>query len=65
MVDRLYSKILNILKKDKECCTQTEIRRKLRKDVDRAILLGYLRCMVDTGKIKSKQTGKAKGYFIK
>jgi predicted transcriptional regulator len=34
-------------------------------NVNRAILTGYLRCMADLGKIKSKNAGKAKIYFLK
>ena len=65
MVDNLSDKIVKVLSKKEECCTQQEIKTSLRTGVDRAILLGYLRCLVDIGKIQSKQMGKAKGYFIK
>ena len=55
-------KIISILKKKKEPLTQNEISKEL--NLNRAVLLGYLRCMVDLKFIKSKYSGKAKIYFI-
>ena len=59
----LYRKILDVLKKSGEPLTQAEIS-KLIPSINRAVLLGYLRALVDLGKIKSKNSGKAKIYFI-
>ena len=65
MVDKLNQKILKTLREKKEGCTQKEIKESLKLKIDRAILLGYLRCLRDTGKIKIKKMGVANGYFIK
>ena len=63
MVDNTWiEKIMNLLKK--EPAFQEEIRTIL-KNPDRAILTGYLRCLVDLGKIRSKDRGRAKVYFLK
>lgn len=59
----LNKKIIGFLKKKGEACTQKEISMGL-PNVNRAVLLGYLRCLVDLGKIKSKDSGKAKIYFL-
>jgi len=59
----LYEKITAFLKKEGEPCTQKEIVAVL-PGINRAVLLGYLRCLVDVGKIKSKDSGKAKVYFL-
>jgi len=59
----LYQKIIEILKEKNEPLTQKELSMLL-PDINRAVLLGYLRCLVDFGKIKSKNSGKAKIYFI-
>ncbi len=50
--------------KNGEPCFQEEIRMRLG-NPDRAILTGYLRCLVDKGIIASKDNGKAKVYFKK
>lgn len=59
----LYEKIVAFLKKKGEPCTQREIAVSL-PSINRAVLLGYLRCLVDVGKVKSKDSGKAKVYFL-
>ena len=59
----LSEKVVAFLKKDGGPCTQREIGMAL-PSVNRAVLLGYLRCMVDSGKIKSKDSGKAKVYYL-
>ena len=56
-------KIKKILEKESPCF-QTEIRTKLG-NPDRAILTGYLRCLVDLKEILSKDNGRAKIYFVK
>ena len=48
---------------DNEILSQREISNKM-PSVDRAILTGYLRCLVDLGEIKSKDLGRSKIYFI-
>jgi len=58
----MYKKIKAFVSNNQPC-TQKEISREL-SDINRAILLGYLRCMVDMGIISSKDSGKAKVYFI-
>lgn len=58
----LYKKVIGVLRKG-EPCTQREIAGEL-SDINRAVLLGYLRCLVDIGKIKSKDGGKAKIYYL-
>jgi len=59
----LYEKIIAFLKKGGEPCTQKEIALGL-VGINRAVLLGYLRCLVDVGKVKSKDSGKAKIYYL-
>ena len=59
----LYKKIVTFLKEDGGPCTQKELSKAL-PDMNRAVLLGYLRCLVDMGKIKSKDSGKAKIYYL-
>jgi len=59
----LDERVVAFLKKDGGACTQREIGMAL-PNVNRAVLLGYLRCLVDVGKIKSKDSGKAKIYFL-
>jgi predicted transcriptional regulator len=59
----LREKIVAFLEKKKEPCTQKEIAVAL-SGINRAVLLGYLRCLVDVGKIKSKDSGKAKVYYL-
>ena len=60
----LKEEIIGILKKE-WTCTREEISRKLKKKPNRAILMGYLRCLSDLGLIISKDAGKAKIYFMK
>jgi predicted transcriptional regulator len=43
-------------------CTQQEISKAVGK-INRAVLLGYLRCLCDLGKIKAKKAGKALVYY--
>jgi predicted transcriptional regulator len=59
----LYKKILTILKKKKNPCTQAEIAKEIG-EINRAILLGYLRCMVDLGRIKSRMGGRTLIYYL-
>jgi hypothetical protein len=59
----LYKKIIDYLHDDGEPCTQKDIATALPK-MNRAVLLGYLRCLVDTGKIKSRNSGKTKIYYL-
>jgi hypothetical protein len=59
----LDKKIVAYLKKRGEPLTQREIAIGL-PGINRAVLLGYLRCLVDLGKIKSKDSGKAKIYYV-
>ena len=58
----MHKKIIEILR-NSEPLTQKELSKKL-PDINRAVLLGYLRCLTDLKKIKSKDSGKAKIYFI-
>jgi len=60
----LGEEILVILKK-RGPCSRSEISRELKIKPNRAILMGYLRCLVDLGVIDSKDAGKAKIYFLK
>jgi len=59
----LKEEILEILKKE-SVSSREEIARNLKQKPNRAILMGYLRCLVDLGVIESKDAGKAKIYFI-
>ena len=59
----LNEKIIAYLKKDGGPCTQRDITGAL-PAMNRAVLLGYLRCLVDVGKIKSRDSGKAKIYYL-
>ena len=59
---QLYEKIVGFLEKSDGPCTQKEIAGAL-PGINRAVLLGYLRCLVDVGRIKSKDIGKAKSYY--
>ena len=60
----LKGEIIRILKKE-GTCTREDIARKLKQKPNRAILMGYLRCLSDLDIIKSKDAGKAKIYFMK
>lgn len=59
----LKGEIIEILKKD-GACSREEIAKKLKEKPNRAILMGYLRCLSDLGIIISKDAGKAKIYFL-
>ena len=59
----LYKKIVSFLKGSDGPCTQREISLAL-PGINRAVLLGYLRCLVDVRKVKSKDSGKAKVYWL-
>ena len=61
---KLGKEIVRILKKE-GVSSREEISSKLKKKVNRAILMGYLRCLVDLNIIGSKDVGKAKIYFLK
>jgi|TARA_B100001971_G_C18156165_1_gene518662 hypothetical protein len=60
----LKEEIIVILEKE-GTCTREEIASKLKTKPNRAILMGYLRCMSDLEIIGSKDAGKAKIYFLK
>ncbi len=59
----INQKIISHLRKSGEPLTQKELSRML-PNMNRAVLLGYLRCLVDLGKIRSKDSGKAKIYYL-
>ncbi|MCR4284637.1 MAG: hypothetical protein NUV97_01170 [archaeon] len=59
----LDKKIIAALKTGGAPLTQKEIADKVG-DINRAVLLGYLRCLVDLEKIKAKDSGKAKIYYL-
>ncbi|MBR9704684.1 hypothetical protein GOV12_04680 [Candidatus Pacearchaeota archaeon] len=59
----LKEEIVAILKKE-GVCSREEINSKLKEKPNRAILMGYLRCLSDLGIIISKDIGKAKVYFL-
>jgi len=59
----MYKDIIALLRAKGEPLTQKEIADGLG-EINRAILLGYLRCLVDLGKIKMKASGKANIYFL-
>jgi len=59
----MYRKIVAYLRNDEGPCTQRDIAGALPM-MNRAVLLGYLRCLVDIGKIKSRDSGKAKVYYL-
>lgn len=60
----LKEEIIGILKKE-GTVTREEIAKLLKEKPNRAILMGYLRCMVDLGIIDGKDAGRAKIYFMK
>jgi len=60
---RLKEEIFGILKKE-GACSREEISKKLKEKPNRAILMGYLRCLADFGLMISKDVGKAKIYFL-
>ncbi|MBT4165830.1 hypothetical protein HOE04_02215 [archaeon] len=59
----LKEEVVAILKKE-GACSREEINSKLKEKPNRAILMGYLRCLADLGIIISKDAGKAKIYFL-
>ncbi len=59
----LHEKIVAFLKNNGGPCTQRDIALGL-PNVNRAVLLGYLRALSDLGKIKSRDSGKAKVYYL-
>lgn len=59
----MHKDIIALLRAKGEPLTQKEIADGLG-DINRAILLGYLRCLVDLGKIKMKPSGRANIYFL-
>jgi len=59
----LKEEIVAILRKE-GACSRVEIASKLKEKLNRAILMGYLRCLVDLGVLISKDVGKAKIYFL-
>jgi len=59
----LHKKIIEVLKKAKAPHTQAELARKIPK-TNRAVLLGYLRCLSDLGLIKSKLSGRTLVYYL-
>ncbi len=60
----MKKEIVDILKKS-GFCTREEIAKQLEEKPNRAILMGYLRCLVDLKVIESKDVGRAKLYFLK
>jgi predicted transcriptional regulator len=60
----LSEEIVGILKKE-GACSREELASKLAEKPNRAILMGYLRCLVDLDVIGSKDVGRAKLYFPK
>ena len=63
MVYSLKEEIIRILKKE-GACSRSEIAKNLKSKPNRAILMGYLRALVDLNIISSKDIGKAKLYFL-
>lgn len=60
----LKEEILVILERE-GACSREEIASYLKDKPNRAILMGYLRCLSDLGIIESKDVGRAKIYFLK
>ena len=60
----LREEVIDILKKE-GASTREEIAAKLKEAPNRAILMGYLRCLVDLDIIESKDVGRAKLYFLR
>lgn len=60
----LKEEVVGILKKE-GASTREEIASKLKENPNRAILMGYLRCLVDVDVIESKDVGRAKLYFLR
>jgi predicted transcriptional regulator len=59
----LKEEIVGILKRE-SACSRAEINKKLKEKPNRAILMGYLRCLSDSDILISKDVGKAKIYFL-
>tara|TARA_Y100000034_G_scaffold98204_1_gene120183 strand:+ start:645 stop:872 length:228 start_codon:yes stop_codon:yes gene_type:complete len=59
----LGKEVVDILKKE-GMSTREELMKKLKDKPNRAIMMGYLRCLVDLEKIRSKDVGKAKIYYL-
>lgn len=49
--------------KDGEPCFEDELRSLI--DGDKAIISGYLKCLVDLEQVEMKKQGNSKVYFIK
>ena len=64
VLHNLKEEVVEILKKE-GACSREEIAKKLKEKPNRAILMGYLRCLSDIGIIASKDAGKAKIYFLR
>ena len=60
---KLKEEIVAILEKE-GACSREEIASKLKERPNRAILMGYLRALVDLEIILCKDVGKAKIYFV-
>lgn len=60
----LKEEIIRILRTE-GACSRSEIAKHLKSKPNRAILMGYLRALVDMEIISSKDIGKAKLYFLK
>ena len=60
----LKEEIIEILRKE-NACSREEIAKKLKTKPNRAILMGYLRCLSDLDVIFSKDVGKAKIYMLR
>ena len=63
MVDNTHIKKIKKILKDKGVCSQKDISEKIG-EIDRAILTGYLRCLVDLRIIECKYMGRTKIYFL-
>jgi len=60
----LKEEVVEILKNE-GASTREEIASKLKDNPNRAILMGYLRCLADLEIIDSKDVGRAKLYFLR
>tara|TARA_Y100000034_G_C6792835_1_gene355111 strand:- start:198 stop:407 length:210 start_codon:yes stop_codon:yes gene_type:complete len=60
----LKEEVIEVLKREGSS-TREEIASKLSENPNRAILMGYLRALVDMGVIESKDVGRTKLYFLK
>jgi len=64
IVDENYVMRIKEVFEGREPHSQREISEKIG-EMDRAILMGYLRCLVDLGILESKYMGRTKIYFLK